>query len=381
MWSKRSTVDRIRKAVRVPLIQKHNKTLAIMYSMGIVDISQAIFLSRRIPRTITSRSGSNAIQWNGYSTDKLALLFNVASIDTLKQLADALHIPPVVTRHRYKCSGMDALGLLIARLRSANTLEMVGETLHLNWSPGMLSSLFNATVGMLVERWGTGTRINLRLLSKSSDRKQMADAVRSVVIDYTIPSVVGFIDGTVLKVCRPKENEEGAYNGKVRSHALKFQGLVLPNGMISIMDGPFVGAVHDAAMYSLSKIAGRLGDILGDEEFIFGDSAYGLDDVTLTMYKSQRGTPFKELWNKTFSKVRISVEWPFGQILTLFPFLQRKQLMRLLQSAVGDFYLVATLLFNCFTCIYRKNIVSTYFQMTPPTLESYLDTVRLACLD
>ena len=49
----------------------------------------------------------------------------------------------------------------------------------------------------------------------------------------------GFIDGTVRPICRPGENQRVVYNGHKRVHALKFQSIALPNGMIAHMSGPF----------------------------------------------------------------------------------------------------------------------------------------------
>ena len=48
----------------------------------------------------------------------------------------------------------------------------------------------------------------------------------------------GFIDGTVRPICRPRENQRIVYNGHKRVHALKFQSVALPNGLIANMYGP-----------------------------------------------------------------------------------------------------------------------------------------------
>ena len=48
----------------------------------------------------------------------------------------------------------------------------------------------------------------------------------------------GFIDGTVRPICRPGENQRILYNGHKRVHAIKFQSVTLPNGMIAQLFGP-----------------------------------------------------------------------------------------------------------------------------------------------
>ena len=56
----------------------------------------------------------------------------------------------------------------------------------------------------------------------------------------------GFIDGTVRQICRPDSNQRVVYNGHKRVHALKFQSVALPNGMIGNLYGPVEGRRHDA---------------------------------------------------------------------------------------------------------------------------------------
>ena len=48
----------------------------------------------------------------------------------------------------------------------------------------------------------------------------------------------GFIDGTVRPICRPGELQRVVYNGHKRVHALKFQCVALPNGLIGNLYGP-----------------------------------------------------------------------------------------------------------------------------------------------
>ena len=48
----------------------------------------------------------------------------------------------------------------------------------------------------------------------------------------------GFVDGTVRPIARPGENQRILYNGHKRVHAIKFQSVVLPNGLIGNMYGP-----------------------------------------------------------------------------------------------------------------------------------------------
>ena len=54
--------------------------------------------------------------------------------------------------------------------------------------------------------------------------------------DAALDNCFGFVDRTVRRICRPGEMQRLVYNGHKRVHALKFQSLSLPNGIIANMD-------------------------------------------------------------------------------------------------------------------------------------------------
>ena len=47
----------------------------------------------------------------------------------------------------------------------------------------------------------------------------------------------GFVDGTVRPICRPNTNQRIVYNGHKRVHALRFQSIAIPNGLIANLYG------------------------------------------------------------------------------------------------------------------------------------------------
>ena len=66
--------------------------------------------------------------------------------------------------------------------------------------------------------------------------QQYADAVSDK--GAALNNCFGFVDGTVRPICRPGENQRMLYNGHKRVHALKFQAVALPNGLIGQLFGP-----------------------------------------------------------------------------------------------------------------------------------------------
>ena len=53
-----------------------------------------------------------------------------------------------------------------------------------------------------------------------------------------LPNCVGLLDETVMLICRPEQNQRTVCNGHNRVHGMKYQSVVLPNGMIATMYGP-----------------------------------------------------------------------------------------------------------------------------------------------
>ena len=187
--------------------------------------------------------------------------------------------------------------------------------------------------------------------------------------------LLGFIDGTVRPVCRPGHDQRVLYNGHKKVHAIKFQSVVAPNGMIANLFGPVEGRRHDSSMLTLSNLYPSLVQHSirpnGSPLCIYGDPAYPLRIQLQAPFKRNvQLTPIQQEYNKAMSKVRISVEWVFGQIVNYCAFLDFKKNMKIQLSAVGKIYCVCALLTNAHTCLY-KSMTSEYFDIDPPMLEQY----------
>ena len=87
-------------------------------------------------------------------------------------------------------------------------------------------------------------------------------------------------------------------------------------------------------------------------------------------YKEGNLTRDQKNYNEAMNKVRVTVEWLFGEIKTYFKFVDFKTQLKVGLSSIGKIYLVCGLLQNARTCLYG-NKVSEYFEMDPITLEEY----------
>ena len=149
--------------------------------------------------------------------------------------------------------------------------------------------------------------------------------------------------------------------------------------------GPVNGSRHDSTVLRRSRILTILRDVcrggphawrdapngLGEDFRLFGDSAYPLSRFLWRMYKGAMPV-WQRLFNRDMSPERVSVEWGFGKIVNLWPFLDYRKKHKVLLSPVGLHFAVGNILTNMHTCLSAGNIVSLHFRMPPPSLEAYM---------
>ena len=130
----------------------------------------------------------------------------------------------------------------------------------------------------------------------------------------------GFADGTVRPVCRPKQDQRAVYNGHKRVHTIKVQSLVTPNGLSATVFGSVEGRCHDSAILAMSGLLEQLEQHSfrpdGHPLCIYGDPAYP-HRVHLQCPFARRPdlTADEQAFNQSMSKVRICVEWVFGDVV------------------------------------------------------------------
>ena len=73
-----------------------------------------------------------------------------------------------------------------------------------------------------------------------------------------LDSCFGFVDGTVRRIARPKNNQLQVHHGHKRVHALRFQNVTLPNGKIVNLSGPYEGKRHDSFMLAESGLLNQM---------------------------------------------------------------------------------------------------------------------------
>ena len=64
----------------------------------------------------------------------------------------------------------------------------------------------------------------------------------------------GFVGGLIACICIPVLNERVVYNHDTRVHGVKFQTVVLPNGLIIKLEGQWEGRKHDCVLCFINQV-------------------------------------------------------------------------------------------------------------------------------
>ncbi len=140
-----------------------------------------------------------------------------------------------------------------------------------------------------------------------------------------VNNVFGFIDGTLRQICRPGVRQKEMFSGHKRHHGLKFQHIMLPNGLVCHSYGPYPGCWHDASMYGVSRMDRQLAQLKGADGrqlAIYGDAAYPLWPWMFAPFPKHAGgfDAEKADFNQRMSPIRSAVEWGFAKLTTYFVF-------------------------------------------------------------
>ena len=145
------------------------------------------------------------------------------------------------------------------------------------------------------------------------------------------------------------------YSGHKHCHGIKFQSVVTPDGLFASIYGPVSGNRHDSFLLSNSGLLNKLQEFMPDDApediaavtyLLYGDPAYPQSIHIFGGYKNPADGPAHAHWNSQMSKVCEGVEWGFANILAQWSFLDFRVAMKIFQSPVAKYYIVAALLVN-----------------------------------
>ena len=153
----------------------------------------------------------------------------------LPVLAEALQIPPSFKLNQGSIvDGMEGLCMLLRRL--AYPCRFGDMVPRFGCPVPVISMATNHVIDFIYNIHGHRiTRWNDALLNPHA-LETYAQSVKGK--GAALQNCFGFVDGTVRPIARPDEHQRLMYNGHKRVHALKFQSVALPNGLIANLYGP-----------------------------------------------------------------------------------------------------------------------------------------------
>lgn len=127
-----------------------------------------------------------------------------------------------------------------------------------------------------------------------------------------IPNVVGCVDGSLIPIKRPSQNEV-AYVSRRNTHDINVQGVCSHDMKFTNLVARWPGATHDAFIWNTCNLNRRFreGDF-GHEAFLLGDSAYPLRPWLLTPVLQPQNEA-EERYNRHHRRMRQKIECTFGR--------------------------------------------------------------------
>jgi len=292
----------------------------------------------------------------------------------MRRLLRVLRFPKVMkTATRYKASGEEVLCLLLRRLAYPTTLPVLA------WECGRSTSAISELVQMGVDHiYETfeHLRDNRSLECWGPYFPRFARVIHRGGTSGRCPltNCVGFVDGSNQRLSRPGRYQHILYNGHKRCHCVKWQGIMLPNGIMPMPFGPINGRNNDAFMLHESRlipIMRRISRRLGQAYCLYGDPAYPLSRWMSAPFKHAVLNADEAHFNTQMRRTRIPNEWGFGKIKGNFAYLDFSKGMEPYKNDIQRLWPVAVIFTNCHTCLYGSQ-TGWNFHMEPPTLEEYV---------
>ncbi|XP_060580385.1 putative nuclease HARBI1 [Ruditapes philippinarum] len=147
-----------------------------------------------------------------------------------------------------------------------------------------------------------------------TERSRLHHLKRKFYEKCRIPNVIGAVDGTLIPIQGPSQ-DEAAYVCRKGFHALNVQAVVDAEMRFTDVVSRWPGSQHDAAIFNACGLKTHLEQ--SNNGLLLGDSGHPLRRYLLTP-KVNPTTPQEEAFNKHHSRGRMVVEKAFGILKSRF---------------------------------------------------------------
>ncbi|XP_065089161.1 putative nuclease HARBI1 [Ochlerotatus camptorhynchus] len=138
------------------------------------------------------------------------------------------------------------------------------------------------------------------------------------------PGVIGCVDGTHVKIFKPRSDVQHLYYNRKGYHSLNVMVVCDHNMIIRYVDANHPGSSHDSFIWNTSSLNDMLETNFMNGErnsWILGDAGYALKPFLITPYRTSGSSQNNELklrFNQIHSKTRWIVERSFGVLKNVF---------------------------------------------------------------
>lgn len=342
--------------------------------LTLADVSPVVDDYRRAPREVTlllvrsRRVTAPQFNVNSFCSSEALALFRFLPSD-IGRLADLLHVEDAVAMTKYAVTPVECLCIVVRRLASparwVDLEELFGRSssalcttfFFYNWdAPGQMGFFVFRVALIFYARPGCHVCIeDCRYWCCSG-------------------SMRWFYDGTALFVSRTGAGlQRSCYSGHKRRHAIKFQSVLTPDGLVFRLSGPVDGRRHDMTLYHESGLDATLAsDLLieGQCYYVYGDTAYFIRPRLLAAFPGIL-TPQQEEFNTSMKVPRTAVQWGFKDVKQICSSLDLLRKLKIRQAPVAQLYKIGISIWNLRYCAYG-GATASFFDVSPPTWEEYL---------
>lgn len=147
------------------------------------------------------------------------------------------------------------------------------------------------------------------------------------------PNVIGCIDGTHVRIMRPRIDQQQYINRKFYP-SLNLQCVCGPTGLLHNVEVNWPGATHDSFILRQSNVYSHMESSV-PHGFVLGDSAYPLRPWLLTPFANPSNPP-QISYNSAHKKTRVIIEHTFGRLKRRFHLLHSENRHRNVEDVVRD---------------------------------------------
>jgi nuclease HARBI1 len=277
-----------------------------------------------------------------------------------------MRLPSTITVNRVTVSAIEGLAMMLKKLNYPCRLYDV--SLEFGRNISSTGRIINHMLLLVYNKY----QQHLKLWPGVTPARVAAYADAVTRFNPAIIDIWSFLDGTHRDIARPELQQRTVYNGKDRTHQLKYQLVLAPDGLFVSCCGPFVGTWHDVHILHDSQLQPALQPIVVGPQrtyMIYGDAAYQGQPLVLPPYVDPPvGSPFARV-NAAFSSLRVRIENNFATMNNHWCATMLKKSQRSGLQPVALYFFVAVLFTNIHTCMNGTNVP---FDINPPTVQRYL---------